>query len=122
MLREIKYWFLKYIRLLGSALLITALISCVSTTTVRVLDRNNSIDRNVKIYLDGSYEGKGEAIYSDMKVVGSSTAVTLKKRGCRSVQHSFFKVRTASCWSINRRFLFMAFVFMGYGVQPDSLL
>lgn len=75
---------LKMHKLLTTSCLIIALVSCASTTTIRVTDESDSIDRDVKIYMDGSYKGKGEVIYSDTKVVGSTTRVTLKKKGCRN--------------------------------------
>ena len=80
---------LRYTKLLMTVILITTLISCASTTTVRVVDENDSIDSNVKIYLDGSYKGKGEVIYSDTKIVGSTTNVTFKKKDCRNTSHHF---------------------------------
>ena len=76
-------------KLLISTLLISALVSCASTTTIRVTDKNDSIDRDVKIYLDGSYKGRGEVMHSDTKIIGSSTSVSLKKEGCRSNNHIF---------------------------------
>ena len=79
---------LKSVKLLVTGFLIIALISCASTTTVRVLDESGSIDRDVKIYLDGSYSGKGEIMYSDTKIVGSTTNVTLRKKGCRNSMYS----------------------------------
>ncbi len=66
------------------AFLITALVSCASTTTIRAVDQSGDVDKNVKIYVDGSYRGNGEVSYSDSKIVGSMTHVRLKKRGCRS--------------------------------------
>ena len=78
----------KLIRFTLMGALIGTLISCASTTTIRVTDSNDSIDKNVKIYLDGSYKGRGEVMYSDTKIVGSTTSVTLKKKGCRSNSHN----------------------------------
>lgn len=60
-----------------------------STTIVQVHDESGSIDRDVKIYLDASYKGRGEVIHSDIKIIGSTTAVTLRKEGCRTMQYSF---------------------------------
>ena len=77
------------IKILVICLFLTALISCASTTTIRVTDQNDSIDRGVKIYLDGSYKGRGEIMHSDTKIIGSTTNVTLKKEGCRSASRSF---------------------------------
>ena len=81
--------FRKFVRLAFMGVLTGTLISCASTTTIRVIDSNDSIDNDVKIYLDGSYQGSGEAIYSDTKIIGSTTSVTLKKKGCRSHSHYF---------------------------------
>lgn len=89
MLSIIKCQLLKGVRCIGTSVLIIALVSCASTTTVQVLDESDSIDRNVKIYLDGSYRGRGEVIHSDTKIVGSMTDVILKKEGCRTQRHSF---------------------------------
>ena len=63
-----------------------SLISCASTTTIQAIDSDSSIDQDVKIYLDGSYRGKGEVLYSDTKIVGSTTQVSLKKPNCRTSQ------------------------------------
>ena len=79
------------IKTLVICLLITTLISCASTTTIRVTGQNDNIDRGVKIYLDGSYKGRGEVVHSDTKIVGSTTSVTLKKEGCRSISRNFFR-------------------------------
>ena len=82
---------LKMCKFLAAVCLSAVLISCASTTTIRVTDQDDSIDRDVKIYIDGSYKGKGEVVYSDTKIVGSITQVTLKKKGCRSNIHSLFR-------------------------------
>ena len=67
-----------------SILALSSLISCASTTTIRAVNQNGYTDRNVKIYVDGQYKGKGEVFHSDTKIVGSSTSINLKKEGCRS--------------------------------------
>ena len=79
----------KLIRFTLMGALIGTLISCASTTTIRVTDSNDSIDKNVKIYLNGSYKGKGEVIHSDTNIVGTQTTVTLRKEGCRMEGHTF---------------------------------
>ena len=76
--------FLKICKFLITSCLITALVSCASTTTIRAIDQNGDVDKNVKIYVDGSYQGKGKISYSDSKIVGSTTKVKLKKEGCKS--------------------------------------
>lgn len=80
--------FLRSCRFLATVCLSAALISCASTTTIRAVDENGSIDRDAKIYIDGSYQGKGEILYSDTKIVGSTTSVNLKKEGCRVATYS----------------------------------
>lgn len=61
-----------------SALLLSSFVlsSCVSTTIIR------SEEPGVKVYADGAYIGTAPAIYSDTKIVGSSTTFMLKKEGC----------------------------------------
>ena len=76
--------FLKILKLLWLGFLTGTLISCASTTTIRVTDKKDSVDRQVKIYMDGSYQGSGEVQYSDTKIIGSTTDILLKKEGCRS--------------------------------------
>ena len=68
-----KISFLKVVTLI---ILYSLAISCASTTLIK------TNDRNVKIYADGQYLGKGEATYTSTKIVGSSTVVGLKKDGC----------------------------------------
>ena len=85
----LKKGLLYYLRFFVTCLLITTLVSCASTTTIRAIDSSGSIDRGVKIYLDGSYRGKGEIIHSDTKIVGSTTTVNLKRKGCHSTSYSF---------------------------------
>ena len=82
---------IKLYRFLVASLLAITLVSCASTTTVRAIDSSGSVDRDVKIYLDGSYQGKGEVVHSDTKIVGSTTNVNLRKKGCQSTHHNFFR-------------------------------
>ena len=70
-----------------ACLLVASLISCASTTTIQAVDSDSSIDQDVKIYMDGSYRGKGEVLYSDTKIIGSTTQVNLKKSNCRTTTH-----------------------------------
>ena len=69
---------------IGKGLLICSLVSCVSTTTIRVIDQSERIDPNVKIYVNGEYKGKGEITHSDTNIVGSTNHISLKKKGCRT--------------------------------------
>ena len=63
--------------------LISALSACSSTTTITVSDSK------AKIYVDGEYRGKSSVIHTDTKIVGATTNVTLKKKGCRSMRYTF---------------------------------
>lgn len=74
--------FFKISKLLTAVVLSVALLSCASTTTIKAVDQSGRVDRDVKIYMDGSLKGRGEIIYSDTKIVGSTTQVHLKKEGC----------------------------------------
>ena len=95
--------------------LITALVSCASTTTVRAVDKNNSIDRNVKIYLNGSFQGKGEVIHSDTNVIGV-TNVSLLKKGCHPIHHTFSRSEQLQVGPLSRTIfvLFPPLWVMGY--------
>ena len=85
----IKTNLLNYGKLLMTSVLTITLMSCASTTTIRAIDSSDSTDRDVKIYLDGSYKGRGKIIHSDMKIVGSTTNVKFRKKGCQSNRYSF---------------------------------
>ena len=80
--------FFKIVKFLTTVFLVISLVSCASTTTIKAIDQSGSVDKDVKIYMDGTYQGKGEVLYSDTKIVGSTTTVNLKKEGCRSSSHS----------------------------------
>ena len=68
----------------SSALMsILFVFNCASTTLIK------TNDRNVKIYADGEYLGRGEAKYTSTKIVGSTTYIEFKKDGCRKISHSF---------------------------------
>lgn len=59
------------------------LASCSSTTLI------NTNDKDVKIYIDGEYKGRGTASHTDTKIVGSTTSVMLKKKGCAPRSYTF---------------------------------
>lgn len=52
------------------------LTSCSSTTLI-VTDPPNA-----KVYADGKYLGRSPVAYSDRKVVGATTTISLEKEGC----------------------------------------
>ncbi len=94
----------------------SSLISCASTTSIRVVDRNGNIDRNVKVYVDGQYQGTGEVLHSDTKVVGSTTSVNLRKAGCQSQSVMFSRTERLSVGAlIGGLFFWIPFLWiMGY--------
>lgn len=53
-------------------------VSCASTTII------NSIPSGAKIYADGAYLGTTPYTYSDTKIIGSTTYIKLKKKGCQT--------------------------------------
>ncbi|MBT4793376.1 MAG: PEGA domain-containing protein [Halobacteriovoraceae bacterium] len=57
-------------------LLITFFSACSSTTLI------TSSDKDAKIYIDGEYKGSGSVTHTDTKIIGSSTIVKIKKKGC----------------------------------------
>jgi hypothetical protein len=57
--------------------------SCSSTTLISVTDKE------AKVYIDGEYKGKGGATHTDTKIVGSTTSVVLKKKGCEPKTYTF---------------------------------
>jgi len=60
-------------------------VSCISTTTIKVLNKKGEIDKDVKVYVDNKYIGNGKADYSDAKSVFSPIPfVELKKEGCKN--------------------------------------
>ena len=77
-----------FIRGVITFLALTSLVSCASTTTIRAIDSKDSVDKNVKIYLDGQYKGKGEVTHSDTKIIGATTLISLKKENCKTVNHT----------------------------------
>ena len=66
-------------------ILFLSTVSCVSTTTIKALNKKGEIDKDVKVYVDNKYIGNGEAVYSDNN---SSYAplpfLEFKKEGCRN--------------------------------------
>ena len=107
---------IKILRLIAMGGIIISFISCTSTTTIRAIDKNGDIDRNVKIYTDGSYKGKGEVVYSDTKIVGSITSVNLRKKNCRSAQHNLSRSENLDVGAlVGGIFFFVPFLWiMGY--------
>ena len=65
-----------------SVLLSVILVSCSSSTVINT-------DQDVTIYTDGQRIGKGSAVHSDTKTLGSTTQVTLKKKGCKDQNYIF---------------------------------
>ena len=62
-------------------ILVLSNLSCVSTTTIKVLDQNGKIDKDVKIYVEGKQIGYGEVKYSDKKTAYTLCALFgIKKR------------------------------------------
>ena len=70
-------------KLVTILLLATLFASCSSTTLI------NSTDKSAKIYVDGEYKGKGSVTHTDTKIVGATTSVTIKKKGCAPRSYSF---------------------------------
>ena len=65
-------------------LLIGALASCISTTTLQAIDSGGFIRKDVEIHVNKQFEGDGVAIYSDRKTIFSSVPVLeLRKKGCK---------------------------------------
>ena len=81
-------------RIAFCSILILFTVSCVSTTTIKALNKKGEIDKDVKVYVDNKYIGNGEADYSDSKSPFYIPFVELKKEGCQNyrsnVQPSFF--------------------------------
>ena len=66
-------------------LLPLTLLSCASTTHIQVIDTTKQKpEKDVRIYVDGQYKGIGSAHYSDTKIIGSTTQIELRKKGCES--------------------------------------
>ncbi len=68
-------------KLLRSVSLIAAtslMFSCASTTIIE------SVPSGAQIFADGSLLGTTPYTYSDTKIVGATTQIQLKKKGCKS--------------------------------------
>lgn len=52
------------------------MVACSSTTTIR------STDKDVKIYVDGEFKGRGIVTHTDTKTIGSTTSIRMEKPGC----------------------------------------
>ena len=77
-------------------ILFLSTVSCVSTTTIKALNKKGEIDKDIKVYVDNKYIGNGEADYSDSKSVFSSLPyVELKKEGCQNYRE---KLDTQTNW------------------------
>lgn len=73
---------LKQLSKLSALLLVPALLSSCSSTTLIKTEQ-----QGIKVYADGSLLGNAPVSYSDTKIVGSSTVITLKKAGCADQTH-----------------------------------
>ena len=59
------------------------LAACASTTSIR------SSDKDVKIFVDDEYRGKGTVTHTDKKFAFSKTSVRMEKPGCEPIVKSF---------------------------------
>lgn len=71
------------IKLLGLFVALFSVSACTSGTMIR------TTDSKAKIYINGEYKGKGEAYYSDSKIVGSKNSVRIQREGCEPKNFSF---------------------------------
>ncbi|MDO9184093.1 MAG: hypothetical protein Q7U04_16890 [Bacteriovorax sp.] len=62
-------------------MIISSLTGCSSATLI------STNDKDVKIYVDGEFAGKGQHTHVDSKIVGSTTTIILKKEGCEDVPY-----------------------------------
>ena len=60
-----------------------SIVGCASTTSIR------SSDKDVKIFVDDEYRGKGTVTHTDKKFVLSTTTVRLEKPGCEPIVKRF---------------------------------
>lgn len=68
--------------------------SCASTTVIK------SVPSSADVYIDGAKVGKTPYTYSDMKIVGSTTSIQLKKQGCEpatAMMHRSEKFEVGPC-------------------------
>lgn len=93
--QPIRNLFFKTMFFIGKLFLILSVVSCASTTSIRVLNPKGVPDQDVKIYVDDIYKGSGQVEYSDMKpktALLNSTVVQLRKEGCKT-QRQELKVK-----------------------------
>lgn len=57
------------------------LVSCSSATLIK------TNDKDLNIYVDEKFVGKGQYTHQDSKIWGSTTKVLLKKNGCEDVSY-----------------------------------
>jgi len=48
-------------------------------------------DKEAKVFVNGEYKGLGTASHTDSKIVGSSSIIMLKRKGCETQIHHFSK-------------------------------
>lgn len=95
------------------------LVSCASTTTIQAIDaEDDRVDRNVKIYVDGMYKGSGEVVYSDTKILGSSSQVALRKKGCRTQTKTLSRSEQAQVGAIIGGIFFLPLFLWAMGYHP----
>ena len=81
----------KIISFTGQLILVLSLISCATTTTIRVVDKAGKVDESVQIYLDGAHEGNGQIRHRyTFATAFTPTKVELKKEGCHSGKETDF--------------------------------
>ncbi len=70
------------------------LASCASSTTI------NSVPSGAKVYIDGEIAGTTPYLYTDTKIVGSSTSVRLEKEGYETLHTGFSRMEEADVGAI----------------------
>jgi len=70
-------------KFLSLIIMSVVLASCSSTTVINVTDKK------AKVYVDGEYRGKGSVMHTDTKIVGATTQVMIKKKGCSPMTYTF---------------------------------
>ena len=70
-------------KFISSIVLGSMMVSCASTTTINVSDKD------ARIFVDGEYKGRGTVTHTDQKIVGSTTHVDIKKEGCKPQSYAF---------------------------------
>jgi hypothetical protein len=106
---------LGFLRIWSNFLVIGALVACSSTTVIR------SSDPEAKIYADGQLLGTGQATYSDTKIVGSTTQVSLQKEGCQTRNYVLSRSESFDVGAcIGGVFVYAPFLWiMGYNGQHN---